>query len=294
MATTRFASQLALELDGQVAASLRRCQPASLRVEPAPAGPEPEAVLRPGVRVTLGEMAAELDLVEPGPLLDWLQATLAGEPQARSGAVVVADHNLTVQRRIGFSGAWLSALAWPVLDAAVPRNPFTLGLRWLAGQVDEGSAGDKLQAKTTRRKLMQTNNFRVLGMPFGGKAVGRVLLPAVSVPQVADSTGSHRDPRPQPGLRRLDELALGIDAREAAAARKWVRQLVADGQVDAGEGLDLQVEMLDAALKKVMASIRLDGCLLRGMDDDLLGGGSDRAPGVTLRFAVAGMALKMA
>lgn len=295
MATTRItASMLALELDGQVAATLRRFQPASLRVEPAPAGRAPEAVLRPGVRVTLGEMAAEVDLVEPGPLLDWLQATLAGEARALAGAVVQADHNMTAQRRIGFDGAWLSALAWPVLDASAARSPFTLALRWLADRVDDKPGSGKIKSVIGRRKLMQTGNFRLLGLPFGGKAVARVELPPLSVPRVADATGLQRDPRLLAGPARFGDLLVGIGAREADAARQWVRKLVDDGRVDTAEGLGLQVEMLDTAMKNVLATIHLDGCLLRGLDDDALGSNAtDRAPGLTLRFAVAGMALKM-
>ncbi len=292
--TTTRTSTLVLELDGTAAGRLNSFQPASLRVDAAPAGAEPQTVLRPGVQVALGEMAAEATLGEPGPLLDWVQELLAGKLVAHAGAVVQADFNLIQRRRIGFDGAWLSALAWPVLDAAVSRAPFTLDLRWLAERVDDKPASGKLKAVAiSKRKALLTSNFRVQGLPFGGAAVQRVELPDVTVPRRLDTAGVHREPRLPPGPPQLGELVLAIGARDADAARQWVHKLVADGRVDLPEGLALQVEMLDPALKTVLASIQLDGCLLRGLDEDPLGSGTDRLSGLTLRFAVAALALKL-
>jgi hypothetical protein len=294
MAIARLASTLAIELGGQSAGSLRSFQPASLRVDEAQQGPSPEFALRSGVRIALGEMAAEVGLGEPGPLLDWLQALLAGKLVSQDGAVLLADQNLNLRRRIGFTGGWLTALRWPLLDAAEGKQPFILGLRWLAEAVADAPASGKFKpAATTKRKALLTGNFRLLGLPFGGDAVSRVLLPAVSVLTPAERFGQDRFTR-RPGTHKLGTLELGITARQADAARAWVHKLVADGEIDTSEGLSLQVEMLDASLKTVLASIALDGCLLRGLDEDVLGGSSERTAGLTLRFAVSGLALKLA
>ncbi len=294
MATVRTASTLALELDAQPAGPLRSCQPASLRVEAAASsGLGPATVLHPGVRVTLGEMAAEADLAAPGPLLDWLQRSLDGSQASRSGAVVLADANLVPRRRIAFERAWLSALTWPVLDAAVARMPFTLGLRWLAERVDDQPASGKARpVAASKRKAMLTSNFRVQGLPFGGAAVQRVQLPDFRRLPPDDKPAILRDPRPQAGTVQLGELVLAIGARDAGAARQWAQARVADGRVDLAEGLALQVELLDASLKNLLATISLDRCLLRGLDEDPLGG-SERLSGLTLRFAVAGLGLKL-
>ena len=297
MATVRTASTLALELDAQPAGPLRSCQPASLRVEAAAAssGLGPATVLHPGVRVTLGEMAAEVDLAAPGPLLDWLRRSLDGSQASRSGAVVLSDANLVQRRRIAFERAWLSALTWPVLDAAAARMPFTLGLRWLAERVDDQPASGKAgPVAASKRKAMLTSNFRVQGLPFGGAAVLRVQLPDFMLQPPQDKPGILRDVRPQAGTVQLGELVLAIGARDADAARQWAQALVADGRVDLAEGVALQVEMLDASLKNLLATIRLDGCLLRGLDEDPLDSGSERLPGLALRFAVAAVGLKLA
>ena len=73
-----------------------------------------------------------------------------------------------------------------------------------------------------------------------------------------------------------------------------MHKLVADGSVDETDGLTLQVDLLDAALKTVLASVVLQGCLLAGMDETPLGGAAvDRVVSLRLRFNVAGMTLSL-
>jgi hypothetical protein len=73
-----------------------------------------------------------------------------------------------------------------------------------------------------------------------------------------------------------------------------VHKLVADGSVDETDGLTLQVDLLDASLKTVLASVALHGCLLAGMDESPLGGAAvDRVASLRLRFHVAGMKLSL-
>lgn len=289
-------STLALALDGQAAGSLRSVQPASLRVNAAAQLTGPGMVLRSGQQVVLGEMAAEADLVAPGPLVDWLQALLDDKLTPRPGAVLLADTRLVLRRRIGFSGARLSGLTWPVLNAADGKHPFTVGLRWLADAVDDAPASGQRNAPITKgRKAMQTGNFRLQGLPFGDDAVSRVQLPAVTVDWSSERLGLERNPKPnRQGQRQLGELLITVGARRADAARGWVHKLVADGRVDDAEGLGLQLDLLDATLKSVLATVRLDGCQLRGLDEGLLDSSGDKLPSLSLRFAVAGMALTVA
>lgn len=286
--STRTGSQLMLELDGKGGGFLRNAQPPSVRVDVARASTGMDVPLRTGVRISLGEMAAEADLLEPGPLFDWLAAALAGNLELRSGAVLQADHNYQRRRRIGFSEAQLTAIAWPALDASETKRAFTLSLRWLAGQVDDGPDSGKLTGSLPgKRKQLLTSNFRVGGLPFGGEAVLRVELPSFSVAWAGVPSGEFRVPTRPHGQVNLGELRLVVSARQAEAARAWVRKLIKDGQLDDSESLNLQVDMLDVALKKTLASFELMGCRLRGMDEEPLGSGPTEAPGrLSLRFAV--------
>lgn len=280
-----------LELDGQPAGVLRSAQPPSLQVEITALSTGADGRERRAARVAYGALDAAADLAEPGPLVDWLQAAIAGDLSPRTGALLVADMNHKVRRRIAFRGAHLTALIWPALDATDGKQPLTVALRALVDGVDELSGDGKTPPMPGRRKTPLTGNFRVVGLPFDGAAVSRVLLPTLQVAWVGDRAGGRR-PERRLASRQLGPLSLTVTARQADAARAWVRKLAADGLVDEAEVLSLQVELLDAALKKVLVSVQLDGCLLLGMDEDALGG-TDRLPGLTLRFDVAGMSFRL-
>ena len=292
--TTRPAGALNLELNGQGAGTLRSLQPASLRVDMESTLLGAATVVRRGARVSLGEMLADADLPPPGPLLDWLQAALAGDLTPRDGAVLQGDANLKLRRRIGFKGARLTSLVWPALDATVGRQPVTLALRWLVDAVEDVPATGAFKLPTaSKRKAMATSNFSVTGLPFGGGGVTRVDLPSPQVAWAGDRVGAQRGGQ-LVGRRQLAEAAITVSQRDADAARAWVHKLVADGSVDETDGLTLQVDLLDASLKTVLASVALHGCLLAGMDESPLGGAAvDRVASLRLRFHVAGMKLSL-
>lgn len=289
------ASSLFLELDGRDAGALRSAQPASVRVDMVAREVGRELVVRRGVQVTLGEMAAEAALPEPGPLLDWLQATLAGNLALRDGAVLVGDQNRKLLRRIGFRGARLSGLALTPLDARDGRQPVQLTLRWLVEQVDDQAGAGAVKGTVSRRKPALASNFRIGGLPFDASAVQRIELPELQIDWSTSRVGELREPVRE-GRRRFGAVAITIGARQADAARAWVRKQVADGSIDEADGLTLQVDLLDAALKKALATIELSGCLLLGMDEEPLGGSAADRLGNTLvlRFDVGGMKLAIA
>lgn len=80
-------------------------------------------LLHGGKSITLGEIAAEWDATDTGALLEWLQANLRQDHRPISGAALVSDFNNKLRRRIGFEDAVLTALQWPVLDAAEAKRP---------------------------------------------------------------------------------------------------------------------------------------------------------------------------
>lgn len=294
MAVVTSTSSLFLELDGRDAGALRSAQPASVRVDMVVNDVGHGLVVRRGVQVTLGEMSAEAALPEPGPLLNWLQAGLDGNLALRDGAVLVGDHNRKLQRRIGFRGAHLSGLALTPLDARDGRQPVQLTVRWLVEEVDDQAGAGAIKGTTSRRKAPLASNFRIGGLPFDASAVQRIELPELQVDWSTSRIGELREPVRE-SRRRFGPAAITIGARQADAARAWVRKQVADGSILEADGLSLKVELLDAALKKALATIELSGCLLLGMDEEALGSSAaDRAGNLVLRFDVGGMKIAVA
>ena len=181
-----------------------------------------------------------------------------------------------------------------MLDAGGGKRPVSLALRWLVDGVDDAPSSGKVKGSIGRRKAIVASNFRVAGLPFGDDAVSAVHLPTLQVDWAQDPFSGGRL-RLRLGQRRLGELAVTITSRRAEAARAWVHKLVADGSIDESDGLALQVDLLDATLKKTLASVQLTGCLLCGMDEEPLGAATaDRMATLTLRFDVGGMRLTLA
>ncbi len=286
-------TNLALELDGEAAGALRSALPAGYRIAriartgASAAGTRP---LRDEAIVSLAAMAAEADLPDKGPLLDWLQALLSGQQAPRNGAVQVADHHFAERRRLEFRDAQLTEVSWQGLSAAEGKRPFFIGLAWQPGAVDDrAGSGQRLQPAVSRRKPPMCSNFRVSGLPFDGQFTTEVDLPSVALEY---SAADPRRPDRAVARLRLGELRLQIAARSTGAVTDWVRKLVGDGRVDPAETLSLTVELLDTSLKKVLASFQMTGCELQACDEARLGGGAERSEGVTLRFAVQQLGLE--
>jgi hypothetical protein len=289
---TAGAHQLTIELGGAPAGALRSVQPAPLRVERITASPGLSRTLPTAAAVSLGAMAAEFDLNDKGPLLDWAAMLWSRKLAVVDGAVLVADLNLAERRRIGFSGGVLREVALPTLSAADGKTPFRIALTWQPAQVDDqAGSGRKIVPAVTRRKPLLTGNFRVQGLPFDASLVREVGLPTTRVALAQVDTR-----RPDLRVAGFDggELRLVLAGRSASAALAWVRKLVDDGRIDAAEAIDIAVEMLDPSLKTVLATLTLGGCSLTGCEESRLDAQTEGLASVTLRFAVAETRLAMA
>jgi hypothetical protein len=288
---SQVASTLALELDGQAAGLLHSLQPPAYRIARTAAMGPAARTLVTGTAVSLGEMTAEFNPLEPGPLITWMGRLLAGEPALASGVVQVLDRNRIERRRLVFGDGVLTAVRLPTLSATAAKQPFTVGLSWQPASLDDQpGSGKPAKGVISKRKPLLTANFRVAGLPFDATFVAEVALPTVSV-TLAPDDGRSRKPR----YAHFDggELGLGLRGRSATEALAWVRKLISDGRLDPADDLDLVVELLDATLKKVMASIQLKACSLLSCEESPLGGPADSVAGVSLCFAVDSTQLVM-
>lgn len=289
-----LANLCALELDGQFAGWLRSLQPPGYQVDTVVAPLGPGGAARLAANVHISPMAAEFDLIQPGPMLDWALSLPRADGLPRAGAGLVFDHNRKLVRRIAWSEGLLTELRLPTLDAA-SKLPFSLGLSWLPGSVAYPKAGGETVpgASASRKKGPLLSNFRVQGLPFDGRWITRVALPTVTARLAEQTYGSSRPTHRFQDAVDLGELRLDIAAAGRDAALAWVGKTIADGVIADSEYLSLTIELLDATLKKVLASLTLSGCGLLGYAEDAIGGGTERAPGVSLRLGVGHLDLKV-
>lgn len=285
------ASKLAIEIDGGAAEPLRSVVLPNWRVQRQLTNPG-STKLRTSGAVSLGTMAAQFALPACPNLAGWMSALMARQSRLVSGTVRVLDVNYKEQRRIEFTQALLTSVQWPVLSATASKLPFTVGLVWQPGQVGEkAAAGDVVRFSSTKTKALLTSNFRVVGLPFDSSFVSQVDLPTVSA-QLAPLAS--RLPEPQYAAVDCGEVRLVFASRGSPEVMDWVRKVLADGMLTAAEDLDFSVEMLDATLSQVLATLKFSGCGLLAVDQSPLDGSVDLAAGVSLRLVVGSLSLSMA
>ena len=276
---------LVLELGGQPAGALRNALPPSYTLTPA-AVPGPGAVLQRGsTGVALGALAADADLVENGPLLDWAMSLARGAPASTDGTLLVLDVNFKVQRRIGFVDGLITGLTLPALSASDGKRTFTAGLTWQPTQVSDKPGKDEVvKRQPVRRKALLCNNFQVQGLPFDGRFITDVGLPGWQA-HLGSAQQGRLATRHVEGVT-VGDLSLVVAGRSVDAALDWVRKVVADGQLDDAEYLDLKVELLDASMKTVLATLMLEGCGLLASEEVRISAAADRGRSLRLRWSV--------
>jgi hypothetical protein len=128
-------------------------------------------------------------------------------------------------------------------------------------------------------------------LPFDASAVIRVALPTVRA-EIADAAGTEGLPQRLVAGVDVGEVRLEIGARSADAVRDWVVKVIGDDPVTEAELVDFSIELLDPALKNVLATITLRGCALTGYAEFELAAGADRPANVALRFGIGDVDIK--
>lgn len=284
----------AIELNGLLAGLARSVQMPGYQVEQVVVPSGPGKAARLAANISISTMAARIDLGEPGPLLEWALSLPHGNALATDGAALVLDTNRKVQRRVEWSEGLITELKLPVLDAS-SKLGFCLDLTWQPSSVSYAKpSGERLTLPGSKRKPILTSNFRVVGLPFDASFITQITLPTVTAKLATEQTGQQRLPSRQYSVIDLGELRLELAARSRDEALAWVQKLVADGRIADSEYLTLQVELLDAALKNVLATVTLAGCGLLRYEEDPIVSNVESVPRFALSFAVGQLDLQLA
>lgn len=283
---TPAGTNLLLELAGKSPTPLRSALPPSYHITPAALPGRGAELLRGSSGVALGALAAEADLVENGPLLDWAMSLAASAPASPDGSLLVLDPNFRVQRRIGFTEGLITGLTLPTLSASDGKRAFSVGLTWQPAQVsDKAGGGEQARPQPVKRKALLCSNFNVQGLPFDGRFVTEVGLPSLSARTTTNTGTSRLATRRFAGLT-VGELSLVVAGRSVDAALDWVRKTLADGRLDDAEYVDLKIDLLDSTMKTVLATLTLAGCGLLASEETPLSGTGDAPRRLALRWSV--------
>lgn len=278
-----LAPTLALDLgDGQPIA-LSRFQPPPLHL---PAG---DGRTGSGVQPAWDDASARVALSGAGALLPLIHDAGQGQVGGLDGQVLVADANLKLKRALRWKGGRLSAVTFDALDAQQGRQALGLTVAWAPGRLSDAPASGTLKLPATLRKTLSPANFRVVGLPFDAAGVVRVELPALQM--TADPA------RGGAPTVSVGEVQIELGGRSVEPARAWVQQALAP--LDSGHPLppitlpDLDVEVLDAALKQALARFSLQGLTLAGCSESAIDPAVDALPRLRLSARVRQLGVKL-
>jgi hypothetical protein len=165
-----------------------------------------------------------------------------------------------LKRRIDWAGGAITEIKFSDLEAS-SKLPFDVDLSWQPSSIKfaAGTGKASLLPATKLPKSIIVANFRVVGLPFGN-SVAKVQLPVVTT-QMKGGKSKLPYASITPG-----ELRIEVVPGNKSELLDFIDRVIADEQLTSDEFQDISVELLDAALKNVLATISLGGCGLLRVD----------------------------
>ena len=217
----------------------------------------------------LGRFEAELQPGLSPQLLPWAMSLARDGGTEQAGALLEADVNRKLVRRLDWTGGSVTMLAFSPLDARVARQSFSLLLQWEVQTLKSNpGGGQQMPASPGKSKAWLTSNFKVDGLPFDSRGVSRVELPTVTL--LPHSRGSGRS-QVTALLPVLSNWQLQVAGPGLAPALAWVNKLADQGGVKPDNRFDLDIALMDTSLKTVLGNVTLKGCSLVRSQESALG-----------------------
>ena len=262
-ARTLGPTTVALELEGQYACFVRSAAGgnafAELLLENL--GPENIQRKRPG-QVRFEDILIEVPLGEESKLLGgWVADFLTKSSAPRNGAITYTDFNMNEFKRLEFSNAVLTEVAFPAADAAAGKNVALLTLR-IAPQSTRlaGPSGKKAQGGLgIKQKAVISGNFRfnVQGLENACARISKVQGIAAKRMKAVEAVGQQRLPEVVLGVLDCSLISVFLPEADAGPFYAWFDDTILKGKAS-GERGGL-IEWLDPTLKNVLVSVQLGG-----------------------------------
>lgn len=293
---TTATRQTAIEIDGKTAAFLASASLPRIDWPRAAAMPPPHrgaAVVGP-IAASLGPFAASAAITGAGGLLDWLLTLPRGSLAATTGALIETDLSFDAKRRIDWSGGLLTEVQWPTLDAREGKLPVRVAFKWQPASIEFSKGSGKLPAAlSSRAKAWLASNFRVSlgGGKIDGKLVNRVEMPLLRAQAARATIGREQRPKLAGGVE-IGPLRVSFSGAGRDAALDFAQAAMKSGVEPAADSIDIVIEMLDAALKKILGTFRLGDCLLLAYEEPASDSQAERVAETVLTFSVGSFDLQ--
>ena len=223
-------------------------------------------------------------------IYDWIKKSFDHDYQRKTGSIITADFNANELSRLNFSGALISEIGFPALDAGNNKEPCKISLklkpestRYVAGGGAKitGGAFSNDQAK---QKQWLTSSFR---LRIGGMDCTRVSkIEALTIKQknVDNPCGEVRDAQCEPATLEIPNLVITLPEANAPEFFKWHQSFVIDGVNSDGEEHTGTLEFLTADKKDTLFTITFEHLGIFKISPDSNESGSEKVRNVKVEM----------
>jgi hypothetical protein len=186
----------------------------------------------------------------------WVTNMVAGDPAAMDGAIVVADGELNILRRLEFHHAFVTEVQIPAL-AASNNDAAHMTVKFQPESTHWVEGGGTLIVPMAKQKLWLTSNFR---LQVGALPCSRVSsIEALSIKQqlVEFREGGGGGTQLVPGRLEFPNLIATFGAVDGVPWQQWFDDFVIQVNNGDAEELAATLTLLSPDLKSVLASLQL-------------------------------------
>ncbi|TFG61208.1 MAG: hypothetical protein E4H32_07635 [Nitrospirales bacterium] len=161
----------------------------------------------------------------------WIQQALAGQSPQRSGGILTTNLENQLLDRKDFSGAVLTEVTFPALDAAA-NIPVSLGIKIKPAQLSYQPGGGQIAFPKGGKLGWLASHFRIKinGLESACAHVVKVDSLVWKQPFIQEQTGPTRSKVPTAGQIQTPNLILTLPQAQASPFTEWFYQFVVKGQ----------------------------------------------------------------
>jgi|GEM_PF-1098244 len=159
----------------------------------------------------------------------WIQQALAGQSPQRSGGILTTNLGNQLLDRKDFSGAVLTEVTFPALDAAA-NTPVSLGIKIKPAQLSYQPGGGQIAFPQAVKLGWLASHFRIKINGLESACAHVVEVDSLVWKQEASQAQLRRTERPTVGLIQTPNLVLTLPQAQAGPFTEWFYQFVVQGQ----------------------------------------------------------------
>jgi phage tail-like protein len=210
-------------------------------------------------------------------LYDWIRGALEGNYSRKSGSIIYLDYNNRELSRMTFSGALLSEVTLPALDAS-SKDAAKMTIKFqpeFTRQVQGDGGILRLPGQFAQKKWLPANfRLRIDGLDSAMSRVNKIEAITIKQKIIQDGIGEGRDYVNEPGGLEVPNLVFTTTEAYSQSLTSWRDDFVIRGNNGEDQEKTGTLEYLTPDLKNVLFSLTFHNLGIFRLTPDKLESGS--------------------